>query len=79
MTRAVRVSASAIEPPGRRSVAEVISRTVRQPGVGCASRMAWESGEHPQAAIDRMRRAVARSGGGSPLWKPKLRSSASFY
>ncbi len=38
------------------TVAEVISRTVRQLGTrGCASRMAQEFGDHPEAAADRMR------------------------
>ena len=37
------------------AVAEAISRTVGQLGaVGCASRMAEEFGEHPEAARDRM-------------------------
>jgi hypothetical protein len=38
------------------TVAVVISRTVRQFGSrGCASRMAQEFGDHPEAAADRMR------------------------
>jgi hypothetical protein len=38
------------------ALAEVISRTVRQFGVaGCASRMAQEFGDHPEAAAIRMR------------------------
>lgn len=38
------------------AVAEVISRTVQQLGVGgCASQMAQEFGDHPEAAFDRMR------------------------
>jgi hypothetical protein len=38
------------------AVAEVISGTVRQLGIrGCASRMAQEFGDHPEAARDRMR------------------------
>ena len=37
------------------AVADAISRTVGQLGpVGCASRMAEEFGEHPEAARDRM-------------------------
>jgi hypothetical protein len=37
-------------------VTEVISRTVRRYGVrGCACRMAQEFGDHPEAAIERMR------------------------
>ena len=36
--------------------AEAIARTVRQFGVrGCASRMAQEFGDHPEAAAERMR------------------------
>jgi hypothetical protein len=38
------------------AVAEVIDQTVRQLGpVGCASRMAQEYGDHPEAALSRMR------------------------
>ena len=38
------------------AVAQVISRTVRQLGTrGCAGRMAQEFGDHPEAALDRMR------------------------
>jgi hypothetical protein len=37
-------------------VADAINQTVRQFGVGgCASRMAQEYGDHPEAAMDRMR------------------------
>ena len=37
-------------------VAEAVRLTVRQYGVrGCAARMAQEFGDHPEAAIDRMR------------------------
>jgi len=37
-------------------VAEAIARTVRQFGArGCASRMAQEFGDHPEAAAERMR------------------------
>jgi hypothetical protein len=44
------------DAPTGEAVAEVISRTVRQFGVrGCASRMAQEFGDHPEAALDRMR------------------------
>ena len=57
--------ASGLQPsddPTGAEVAEVISRTVRQLGIrGCAGRMAQEFGDHPEAAVDRMRwaRAVA--------------------
>jgi hypothetical protein len=51
--------ASGLQPsdaPTAAEVAEVISRTVRQFGIrGCAGRMAQEFGEHPEAAIERMR------------------------
>jgi hypothetical protein len=51
--------ASALQPsdaPTADVVAEVISATVRQFGIrGCAGRMAQEFGDHPEAAIDRMR------------------------
>jgi hypothetical protein len=42
--------------PTAQAAAEAISRAVRQFGIrGCASRMAQEFGEHPQAAAERMR------------------------
>jgi hypothetical protein len=51
--------ASGLQPsddPTAAEVAEVISRTVRQFGIrGCADRMAQEFGDHPEAAVDRMR------------------------
>jgi hypothetical protein len=44
------------DSPNAEAVAKVISATVRQFGVGgCASRMAQEFGDHPEAARDRMR------------------------
>jgi len=44
------------DAPGPEGLAEVISRTVRRFGVaGCASRMAQEFGDHPEAAASRMR------------------------
>jgi hypothetical protein len=44
------------DPPTAEAVAEAISCTVRQFGIrGCASRMAQEFGDHPEAAADRMR------------------------
>jgi hypothetical protein len=40
----------------RDAVDEAVSRAVRQFGVrGCAGRMAQEFGDHPEAAMDRMR------------------------
>jgi hypothetical protein len=51
--------ASSLQPsdsPTPAVLAEAISRTVRQLGIrGCASRMAQEFGDHPEAASDRMR------------------------
>ena len=42
--------------PTGAAVAEAVQRTVRQFGVhGCAGRMAQEFGDHPEAAMDRMR------------------------
>ena len=46
----------ASDTPTADVLTEVISRTVRQYGVrGCACRMAQEFGDHPEAAIERMR------------------------
>ncbi len=44
------------DAPAAGAVAQAISRTVRQFGTrGCASQMAQEFGDHPEAALDRMR------------------------
>ncbi len=44
------------DAPSPAAVAEVISRTVRRLGIaGCASQMAQEFGDHPEAAVSRMR------------------------
>ncbi len=44
------------DTPTAEAVAEAISRTVRQLGIGgCISQMAQEFGDHPEAAADRMR------------------------
>ncbi len=44
------------DAPSPAAVAEVISRTVRRLGIaGCASQMAQEFGDHPEAAASRMR------------------------
>ena len=44
------------DAPTAEMVADVIGRTVRQFGIrGCASRMAQEFGDHPEAAAERMR------------------------
>ena len=44
------------DAPTGEAVAEAVSRAVWQFGVrGCAGRMAQEFGDHPEAAMDRMR------------------------
>jgi hypothetical protein len=44
------------QAPTAEAVAQAISRAVRQLGTrGCASQMAQEFGDHPEAALDRMR------------------------
>ncbi len=44
------------DAPTPETLAEVISRTVRQFGIaGCLCRMAQEFGDHPEAAANRMR------------------------
>jgi len=44
------------DAPAAGAVAQAISSTVRQLGTrGCASQMAQEFGDHPEAALDRMR------------------------
>jgi len=44
------------DAPTGEAVAEAVSRAVWQFGVrGCAGRMAHEFGDHPEAAMDRMR------------------------
>ena len=51
--------ASALQPsdaPTAEAVAEAIDSTVRQFGIGgCVGRMAQEFGDHPEAAVERMR------------------------
>ena len=79
--RCVALFASGVQrsdTPATGELAEVISRTVRRFGVaGCASRMAQEFGDHPEAAVSRMRwirrlisqtfaPAAARPGGWPP-------------
>ena len=52
------------EAPTGAAVAEAMQRTVRQFGVsGCAGRMAQEFGDHPEAAMGRMRWARELVGG----------------
>jgi hypothetical protein len=44
------------DAPAAEAVVRAISRTVRQLGTrGCASQMAQEFGDHPEAALERMR------------------------
>ncbi|MFI5082378.1 MAG: hypothetical protein ACHQCE_14985 [Streptosporangiales bacterium] len=78
--------------PAAESVAAAISRAVRRLGTrGCVSRMAQESGDHPQAAAERMRwvrqlaagtaapgdlRARARGRLADPRGSPPARRSA---
>jgi hypothetical protein len=65
-TRCEALFASALQPsdsPTADLVAEAISSTVRRFGTwGCVSRMAQEFGDHPEAAVRRMRwaRQLAR-------------------
>ena len=62
--------ASALQPsesPTAAMVAEAISCTLRQFGIrGCADRVAQEFGDHPDAAVSRMRwvRQLAKVAGG---------------
>jgi hypothetical protein len=54
------------DAPTDAAVAEAVRRTVRLFGVrGCAGRMAQEFGDHPEAAMDRMR-WVRQLVGGAP-------------
>lgn len=56
------------DAPTGAAVAEAVQRTVRQFGVwGCAGRMAQEFGDHPEAAMDRMR-WVRQLVGGLPYY-----------
>ncbi|HEY3008921.1 MAG TPA: hypothetical protein VGJ63_12795 [Micromonosporaceae bacterium] len=66
---------SALQPsddPGTEQVRQAISGAVRQFGSrGCAGRMAQEFGDHPEAAVARMRWArqiVAETFEASPAW-----------
>ena len=63
------------DTPTAEAVAEAISRTVWQFGIrGCASRMAQEFGDHPEAAADRMRwvRRLADQVFASPVLQPAV-------
>ena len=70
--------ASGLQPsdaPTAEAVTEMISRAVRQFGTrGCASQMAQEFGDHPEAALDRMR--WVRQLAGVMSAPPSTRSSA---
>ena len=56
------------DAPTGATVAEAVQRTVRQFGArGCAGRMAQEFGDHPEAAMDRMR-WVRQLVGGLPAY-----------
>ncbi len=60
------------------AVSEAISRTVQQLGrSGCASRMAQEFGDHPEAACERMQWALQILGNlpGRPPSAPRVRSA----
>jgi hypothetical protein len=55
------------QAPTAEAVAQAISCTVRQLGTrGCASQMAQEFGDHPDAALDRMRWVRQLIGGAPP-------------
>ena len=52
------------DAPTPSGLAELVSAAVRRFGVrGCAGRMAQEFGDHPEAAVDRMRWVRQRVGG----------------
>jgi hypothetical protein len=67
--------ASGLQPsdaPTADLVAQVIRHTVRRYGIrGCADRMAQEFGDHPEAAVERMRWVRQLVGGaGAPPFLP---------
>ena len=65
------------DSPTDEVLAEVISRTVRELGTrGCASRMAQEFGDHPEAARDRMRWIRQLAGPGAGGAAARARSAA---
>jgi hypothetical protein len=67
------------DAPSGDAVAEAVSRTVRQFGVrGCVGLMAQEFGDHPEAAIDRMRwiRQLLRDLSASPATRASARIAA---
>ena len=60
------------DAPTGAAVTEAVRRTVRKFGVGgCAGRMAQEFGDHPEAAMDRMR-WVRQLVGGLPAYSTQL-------
>lgn len=67
--------ASGLQPsdaPSTDMVARVIRHTLRRHGIrGCADRMAEEFGDHPEAAVERMRWVRQLVGGaGAPPVRP---------
>jgi hypothetical protein len=83
-TRCVALFASGLQPsdaPTGDAVAKAVQRTVRQFGVGgCEGRMAQEFGDHPEAALDRMRwvRQLVREmqvGSASLAWPASQRAA----
>jgi hypothetical protein len=59
------------DAPAAEAVTEAISQTVRQFGArGCASQMAQEFGDHPEAAAERMRWVRQLASGASASARP---------
>jgi hypothetical protein len=83
-TRCAALFASGLQPSDTLTgdaVAKAVQRTVRQFGVGgCEGRMAQEFGDHPEAAMDRMRwvRQLVRdmqAGAASLAWPASQRAA----
>jgi len=83
-TRCAALFASGLQPsdaPTGDAAAKAVQRTVRQFGVGgCEGRMAQEFGDHPEAAMDRMRwvRQLVRdmqAGAASLAWPASQRAA----
>ncbi len=67
------------DAPSGDAVAEAARRAVRQFGVrGCVGLMAQEFGDHPEAAVDRMRwiRQLSRDLAASPATQANLGAAA---
>lgn len=61
------------DAPTAEAVAQAISRSVRKLGTrGCASQMAQEFGDHPEAALDRMRWIRQLIGESCPEVRPAM-------